>query len=269
MRAALALAGLAAALLLLVAPAEAGWVIVDEGGHQTLLSQGRLKIAPPEAQSVSMALDIGRARMWIADGERRTYWEGTVEEYCEAMRTAMTGAMAQMQKQMTESMKDMPPAQREQMQQVLKQMGGGGAPAGPPPRVTIERTGETQTIAGLATRKFRVLSNGRLYEELWLTSDAALMRELEIARAPDTFGRMSGCMAGMGAGGARPEGSAEFRKLYAEGWPLKVVYYGEGTTAAAGTTVTKVERREIPDGEFAPPAGYRAAPVSEVFGARR
>src|SRR5262249_54644819 len=142
--------------------------------------------------------------------------------------------------------------------------------SGPPPTVTIERTTETQTIAGLPARKVRVFSNGKIYEDVWLTTDPALMRELELGRAPDTFGRMSGCMAGM-AGGPRPESTEEFRKLYGEGWPLKVVYYGAGEGAPApgptGTTVQTVERRDIPDSAFAPPPGFRAAPLSEVFGA--
>jgi len=257
------------ALLLLVTPAvEAGWIIVDEGGHQTSLSRGRMKMSPKEAQGVSMVLDIGRARMWVADAGRRTYWEGTVEEYCQAMRTTMAGAMADMEKQMAESMKDMPPAQREQMQQMMKNMRGGGAPAGPPPAVTIEKTGETEKIAGLTARKFRVLSNGKLYEEMWLTTDPALLRELEMTKAPDTFGRMSGCMAAM-AGGPRPEASDEFRKLYAEGWPLKVIYHGETGGGPAGTPVTKVEQRNISEAAFTPPTGYKSAPLSEVFGTQR
>jgi hypothetical protein len=256
----------AVALLLLVTPvAEAGWLFVDEGGNQTSLSRGRLKMAPKEAQGMAMSLDIGRARMWVADAGRKTYWEGTVEEYCQAMRTTMSGAMADMEKQMAESMKDMPPAQREQMQQMMKNMRGGGAQAGPAPKVIIEKTNEVTKIAGLSARKFRVLSDGKLYEEMWLTTDPALLRELEMTKAPDTFGRMSGCMAAM-AGGPRPEASDEFRKLYSEGWPLKVIYHGDGGTGPAGTTVMKVEQRTIAETEFAPPAGYKTAPLSEVFG---
>ena len=256
---------------LLAAVAEAGWVIVDEGGNQTALSRGRLKMSPKEAQGVSMSLDIGRARMWVADATKKAFWEGTVEEYCQAMKTTMAGAMADMEKQMAEAMKDMPPAQREQMQQMMKNMRGGGTPGGPPPVVKIEKTSEVEKIAGLPARKFRVLSNGKLYEEMWLTTDPALLKELEMAKAPDTFGRMSGCMANM-AGGPRPEASDEFRKLYGEGWPLKVVYYGVGEGAPgapgpAGSTVMKVEQREIPDREFTPPTGFRPAPLTEVFGA--
>jgi uncharacterized protein DUF4412 len=258
----------ALALLTLLAPAaEAGWMIVDDGGNQTSISRGRLKLAPRQAQGVSMVLDVGRGRMWVADGNRRAYWEGTVEEYCQSMRTTMAGAMADMEKQMAETMKDMSPAQREQIQQMMKNARGGG-PAGPPPKVTVEKTAETDKIAGLTARKFRVLSNGRLYEEMWMTTDPALLRDLEMSKAPDTFGRMSACMAGM-AGGPRPEGSEEFRKLYSEGWPLKVVYYGggEGGPGPAGVTVMKVEQRDIPERDFTLPAGYRAAPLNEVVGA--
>jgi len=252
------------ALFPLAAPAaEAGYAITDEGG-QTLVSRGRLKLAPKEGD-VSMVVDVGRGRMQIADAGRRLYWEGTVEQYCEGMRGAMAGVMAAMDKRMAEQLKDMPPAQREQVQQMMRQMGHGGPgapPAGPPPQVTVERTGDMATIAGLSARKFRVLANGAPYQEVWLTADAGLMREMDARRAPETFGRMSGCMAST-TGGERPETSAEYRKLFAEGWPLKLTFLAD--SRLRGTTVLKVEQRDIPEGEFAVPAGYRAAPLDELF----
>jgi hypothetical protein len=247
-------------LLLLPAVAGAGWVIEDESGDRTLLSRGRLKMAPRKAEGHSMVLDVGRARMWVADAGRRAYWEGPVEEYCQAIK----GTMAAVDKQMAEAMKDMPPAQREQMMQMMKQMGrpAPGA-AGPPPRVTIERTAETEKIAGLTARKYRVLANGKLYEELWLTTDAALLRELDMGKAPETFGRMFACM--VGGGGERVETTAEYRQVYAQGWPLKAVYHGEGG-GVGRAVVTKVEQRDVPEPEFAPPAGFRAAPLAEILG---
>jgi len=255
--------GLVLSVLLLVASAaEAGWLIVDENGDQTLISRGRLKMSPKQADGHSMVLDLARARMWVADAGRKLYWDGTVEEYCQAVR----GTMAATQKMMAEQMKDMPPAQREQMMQMLKQMGAGGGASGPPPKVTIERTADTEKIAGLPARKYRVLANGKLYEELWLTSDAALVRELELARAPDTFGRMFACIAGSGA--ERVEATGEYRQIFAQGWPLKAVYHGEGG-AAGRALVTRVEQRDLPEADFAPPAGFRAAPLAEIFGQKR
>lgn len=255
--------GLVLTVLLLVASAaEAGWLIVDENGDQTLISRGRLKMSPKQADGHSMVLDLARARMWVADAGRKLYWDGTVEEYCEAAR----GTMAAAQTMMAEQMKDMPPAQREQTMQMLKQMGGGGGASGPPPKVTIERTADTEKIAGLPARKYRVLANGKLYEELWLTTDAALVRELELARAPDTFGRMFACIAG--PGGERVEATGEYRQIFAQGWPLKVVYHGEGG-AAGRALVTRVEQRDLPEPDFAPPAGFRAAPLAEIFGQKR
>jgi hypothetical protein len=252
------------ALLPLVAPAaEAGYAITDEGG-QTLVSRGRLKLAPRQGD-VTLVVDVGRAHMLVADARRRLYWEGTVEQYCEGMRGVMASVTAEMEARMAAQLKDMPPAQREQVQQMMQQMrrgAPGGPPPGPPPQVTVEPGAEMATIAGMAARKYRVLANGAPYQEVWLTADAGLMREMDSIRAPDTFGRMSGCMASS-AGGDRPEATAEYRKLFAEGWPLKLIFLGD--PQQRGTTVQAVERRDIAEKEFAAPAGYRVAPLTELF----
>src|SRR5438309_876166 len=128
------LGGLIAALLLVPPAADAGFAILDEAGHQTLLSRGRLKITPKGAGGIVMFLDVGGARMWVADAGRRVHWEGTVEQYCQEMRGAMSGAMAEMEKRMAEQLKDMPPAQRDQTEQLMKQVSRGRAPARLPRR---------------------------------------------------------------------------------------------------------------------------------------
>ena len=247
-------------LLVAASAADAGWLVVDENGDQTLISRGRLKMSPRQGDGRSMVLDLGRARMWVADAGRQLYWDGTVEEYCEAVR----GTMAAAGKAMVEQFKDMPPAQREKM---MRHMGIGGAAPGPGPTVTVERTADTEKIAGLAARKYRVLADGKLYEELWLTTDAGLVGDLELARAPDTFGRMFACVAG--PGGERVEANAEYRQIFAQGWPLKAVYHGQAGGPAARALVTRVEQRDLPESDFTPPAGFRAAPLAEIFGQKR
>jgi hypothetical protein len=112
--------------LLAVAPAaEAGWLIVDQDGNQTMLSCGRLKVAPKQSEGASMVLDVARARMLVADSSRKVYWDGTVEEYCQSVQ----GMMAGLEKQLAEQLKDLPPAQREQMKEMMKQIIGSSPTA--------------------------------------------------------------------------------------------------------------------------------------------
>jgi Domain of unknown function (DUF4412) len=250
---------LLAVALLTAAAAEAGWLIVDDRGDQTLVSRGRLRIAGGQGDGQVMVLDLGRARVWVADTGRSLYWDGTVEEYCQGLRTIMPSP----EEQLAERLKDLPADQRAQVEELLKKRARGGAAV--PPRVAVERTGETETIAALPTRKYRVLVDGALYEELWLTTEAALVGELELGRAPDTFGRMFACMAGSGA--TRPEATAEYRQLFGQGWPLKAVYHGDGA-GTLRTLVTRVEKRDIPERDFTPPAGFTKAPLADLFGRR-
>jgi hypothetical protein len=212
------------------APAVGGFAFVDESGDQTLLAAGRVRIAPTSPDAPTFMLDMTRGRIWVANPGRRTVWEGSIDEYC-ANATSAGRPFA------------------------------GAAPV----RVTIERTAQTETIAGWPTRKYRVLADGRLHEELWLTSDASIARELDAVRVSDTFGRMMGCMLAAPATGGI-ESSAEYRQLYTHGWPLRSVYYGGGG-ASGKSSVIKAERRDIAEREFAAPTGYRRVPFAEVLGA--
>jgi hypothetical protein len=288
-----------AAVVLLPTVAAAGYRVVDQNGEQTLISSGRLKMVSKSgegrgADDNAMVLDMNRARLWMADRTKRTYWEGTVEELCAGMRDLMNAAFAgvgqEMQKQLAEMEKQMASMSKEerdqmrQMQKMMEQMSKGMAKetpgAAPTPkkirRVTVERTGETATIAGLPTQKFRVLADGKLYEEHWLANDPALVRELNLERAPDTFGRMFACLfanakAAGGQTGDTIEDTAEYRRLFSQGWPLKVISYHEDEGGAPGkgkttTFVGTIERRDFPESEFRPPAGFRKTSFSEAFG---
>src|SRR5262245_63049158 len=104
--------------------AHAGYLIADQNGEQVLLSTGRLKMAPKSAGGLVMVLDVGRGRVWIADPGQKRYWEGTVEEFCDGVRK-------------------------------LSAQGEGSA-AGRVPKVTVRKTSDMETVAGLATRKYQV-----------------------------------------------------------------------------------------------------------------
>ena len=195
------------ALLLGPLAAHAGWLIVDEKGEQTLLSRGRLKMAPKQAEGGPvLMLDVGRAP---PVGRRCRGGAATGRHH----RGILPGVRPMPPWQLAER-EDLPPASASRSPDDEARWAAARRP--PAPGSPSSATAETQTIAGLPTRKYRVLANGALYEELWLTSDAALLRELDLGRAPDTFGRMFACMATAG-GGERVEATAEYRQLYAQG----------------------------------------------------
>jgi len=134
--------------------------------------------------------------------------------------------------------------------------------------VTIERTGATETIAGLTASKYRVLANDQLHEELWLTSDAALTRQLDLGHAPDTFGRMFACLAGAGSGGERVEASPEYRQIFAWGWLLKAVYHGEGGDrphAGDARRAARDPRARLHAAGWIPPGPARRDPCPEAL----
>jgi hypothetical protein len=262
---------LAVALLVVLAapPADAGYAMFDQEGGQTLVSKGRVKHAG-QADQPTMVFDMGRSRLWFANPRTRSYWEGTAEEYCAAVKGMMSSAMSEMEKQMKEQLAKMPPDQRAQAEQMMKQalqqaqgVQPGAQPA-KPAKVTVERTAEQATIAGQAARKYRVLADGQPSLDVWLGSDAGLAQELGLARMPESYGRMAACLDSRPTGQAVFE-SPEYRQLYSQGWPLRIVSL-EGGTPRPVVEIVRIEKRDLPEAEFTPPAGYRKAPLQQVFG---
>jgi uncharacterized membrane protein len=268
-------------------PALAGYIMIDDQDNRTVISLGRIKIVPKQGRTV-FALDVGRGRLWLADLEARRAWEGTVDEYCEGMRstlgTGTTGTQprrADRTKEFERQLEKLSPEQREQMRQFVEkltqmsQQAKRRAAAAPtaPREVLVQSTTETAIVAGLLARKYQVFVGGRVYEDIWLTPDLSLASELNVERTADTFGRMVGCLAG-----ARKqsddvvEASPEYARLYRLGWPLKIVLYedaqGKPVEGQTRLLVTKMERLDVPESEFTLPADYQRAPLDEVLGTK-
>ena len=71
-------------LALSTSAVEAGFVLTDKDGDRTLVSKGKVKeLAGEGPQSV---FDLGTARAWMSNPDRRIYWEGTIEELCTTIR---------------------------------------------------------------------------------------------------------------------------------------------------------------------------------------
>ena len=165
----------------------------------------------------------------------------------------------------------LPPEQRAKLEQLRSMLAekreAEAKKESPGPGVIkIERTDDTATIAGQPTRKFRVLVDGNLYEEDWLTTDPTFAREFALDKASALMSQVSTC-AQVGDSDTRAKGVDEgkiYQEPYPQGWPLKTVSHAGGETRVR-TEIETIEKGEIPETEFKPPAGYHKGPLREVM----
>ena len=268
--------GLIATLLVLVAsapsPASAGYLLVDVDGEQTLVSKGKLKESTEDGQGPQSAFDLVTARAWLANPDKRIYWEGTIEELCRTFRDTAASMGKAAEQQMEQQIARLPPEQRAKVEEMRKSTAAKRAEEtakekAKPGVIKVERTNETATIAGQPTRKYKVLVDGKLYQENWLTTDPALSREFTLEKAAAAMSRVSACAESAEASSSHAKSVDEgeiYRELYLHGWPLRSVSFAGGT-ASPRTDVRKVEKRDVPDSMFQPPPGFAKAPLGKVM----
>jgi hypothetical protein len=253
--------------------AVAGYHLVDKEGEQTLVSNGRVKEMSEDGSGPQSVFDLRTARAWMSNPERSVYWEGTIDELCTTVRETAVSMARKAHEAMEEQMAKLPLEQRAKVEELRKALAEKrdaaerqNAPSGPGV-IRVESTDETATIAGEPTRKFRVLVDGKLYQEDWLTTDPALGREFALDKASALMSRVSACAATADTGAERVKSVDEgkiYRELYAHGWPLRVVSHAGGK-AVPRSEVVSVEKRDVADHEFKPPPGYRKAGLAEVM----
>src|SRR2546427_756766 len=87
----------AAATGLWVSVVFAGYRLTGKDGDQTLVSKGRVKELSGGGEGPQSVFDLGNARSWISNPERKVYWEGTINELCTTIKeTALDKASALM-----------------------------------------------------------------------------------------------------------------------------------------------------------------------------
>jgi hypothetical protein len=254
-----------------VSPAAAGYRLTDKEGDETLVSKGRVKEQSSEGAGPESVFDLAAARAWMSNPDHRVYWEGTIEELCTTIRETAKAMAKQMEEQMNSQLALLSAEQRAKIAEMRRAQAEKRAAKEAelrkkPGVINLEGTDEMATIAGQPTRKYRVLVDGELYQENWLSTDPALAKEFALDKAAEVMSRVSSCAenedpTGQGIG---IDEAQIYRKLYEKGWPLKVVVY-KGGKPQPKSEITKIDKREIPEKEFRPPASYRKATLGEVM----
>lgn len=243
--------------LFLAVSVQAGWVEVDQNGGRSFLSNGKvLNIADGEWSMI----DSNTGEISLADSGRKVYTSGTVDEIC----GAMSAMQSEFMKQQSEMMKQMPPEQRKMMEEMEKKM-KNTMKAETPPKVSMEKTGPGEKIAGYKTIKYRIKVNDTPYGEIWVSDDASLSKAMADfgKKIHSVMQKFSTCMQEgmpMDSMPPSPEDSPAYQEIVEKSWVLKEVVQGEGVTE-----VVELKEEPIPDSKFKTPAGYQKVSVLDFY----
>lgn len=227
-----------------------GWVIEEENGTISYISGNWLKVIESEEDAANITIFNFEERLLImADMDSRQYAEGTLSDYCEALKK-MTNSM----------MEGMTPEQREMMEAYMEK-----SSQGPPPAVTTKKMGAGENIAGYKTEKIQVFVDGELYEELWISKDSELKELIAIYdKGAPVIREMVGCSSIEINMDNDPAFSEAYTDLLKTGFEMKSISYEYGTPNP-GTDIISIEKKNIPSAEFTPPAGFTKVDFSHLM----
>jgi hypothetical protein len=234
--------------------ATAGWIETHADGKITFYSEGKIKKAAPDDPTWS-TVGLADQSLVIVHNDRRVYAQGTVDDYCRAMETFLRSVMAEMS-----------PEERDLMDELMDE---GDYSGDQRPQLIIGRAADAGPVAGLATEKYLVLVDGKLYEELWLAPAAPIMQELDSAAIRNVERKMTTCMENIteivtGNWLRQPEQDAAYQKLLQKGWLMRRISYSDGMPLTE-MLVTGLEEPAIPTVELDPPQDFLQISFEELI----
>ena len=206
----------------------------------------RTEMAGPNGVMNVTIFDGGKQALYIVDPARKTYMEMTKADV-DRLSEQMQGSIAQMQAQLEK----MPPAQRAQMEAMMK-------------GVQFTRTG-SDTVGRWTCDKYDLTQGGQKIGEVCTVSLATLgfgATDFDVMRQMGSFyAATAPLMPGQlpGVSGIDQRGNADF--------PVKTVMMvpGGGTVT---TEVVEAGRQTFPDSLFAVPAGFTKQDLMGAMGGR-
>lgn len=206
----------------------------------------RTEMAGPDGVVNVTIFDGGKQVLYIVDPARKTYMEMTKADV-DRLSAQMQGSMAQVQAQLEK----MPPAQRAQMEAMMK-------------GVQFTRTG-SDTVGRWMCDKYDLTQGGQKIGEVCSVTLATLgfgATDFDVMRQMGAFySAMAPLMPSQltGVSGIDQRGSSDF--------PVKTVMMvpGGGTVT---TEVVEAGRQTFPDSLFAVPAGFTKQDIMGAMGGR-
>jgi hypothetical protein len=110
-----------------------------------------------------------------------------------------------------------------------------------------------------------VYADGKPYQEVWVAKGVTVKAELDLKRLRGLQAKLTQALMTDLPSQQPVEEDPAYEQLLEQGYPMKIVELGEGGEPESVTEVVRIEKRDIPEGEFQPPEGYRRIDLHEFF----
>lgn len=276
---------LAAALLLAVPLAAQAGLVIQEQEYDSqepdiktmsiqYLQKNRIKFMEVD-DTIYYIWDLGSGVLSQVNTQAKVYTSGTLQDELDAVRDYMAKLeqeMSQEEAQESEEGEAAPatgsPAPKAAPSPAPAKAAPPAAPKGPPviKNLKITKTDQTSTIQNFKAIKHEVRIGDRLIEEIWLSRDLDVGKELDYPAFRKMFENWINAFNDYSGDIPDEENytrSEAYLGLAKEGYAMKrVEIYDDGSFISE---VAKVERKEIPEAEFQIPKDFRKVGYDEFI----
>jgi len=243
-------------LLLFFHSSWAGWKIItvsnDAEGNQietiTYFQDGKIRI---ESEGMTMIFNVESGNLLMVVPEYGLHWSGTLDQMIEEMQVMM----GEMMKMMGDE------AYNNYLEEIEKQKQKSSTEI---TGVEIIEDGELFESAGFKGYKYRVMKDGELREEMWVTEEINLSKEVDVNKFMEFLGKSS-----MGGGGPEEDDEAykwskSYLSLMSKGYWTKHISYTSGMEPSS-EILKEATQVDLPPSDFEPPSGSKKVGFMELF----
>ncbi len=243
-------------LLLITSQIFAGIIIKEmdmEDSTMTTIYIQSNKIKVVSSDNVFM-FNVNNGKICLISPEKKVYWIGKPEEMAESVEKFK-------QKSMDEYLSKMTPEQKKAYKQYMKQEDkSADEKAKKKIDVSIKKTSIKANIAGYSTYKYKILVNGKLKEELWISPNVKFENEVDIDKMENLMNKFR---KAMGEGEDSYENTEEYKKYVIRNYPLKRIHY---RSDGKSVTITKsILKKKIDNKIFDMPGDYKKIELIELM----
>ncbi len=211
-----------------------------------------------------LIIDYNSNQVFAFNPAKRLYWGGTVNDYINEIKRSV----AQSRENIEESLKKMPPEQKKAIEEEMKKQGirlpGEANQPNSKAKVKIERTSDKKNISGYDATKYKIYTDGALYQEVWVTEDVDVYKDIDMKKMNEFQSRVNETLSLLYSGkDANVESSSEYRKIFERGYPLRTIQFLGSNQAII--EVVDAKEIEIADNEFEVTDGFSKTALEEVM----